>query len=275
MLQIIPEMKGCPSSTWIREEDIPKVVQFVEEEITNMLVPPGKKPLKFAVAMDGGSAALALGQKVVAVTALSPELPYDLLLSVNVRVAHETAQYQADVLQDTAARLKFDKRNVEYLVGDNASVNKSTVKLLVALGWVPTYVRCLPHCLNLVLVAFLGAFDAVFHMTTFLKSVRSFVKAGGTSSRKATLLEWALSLAQIDFGDTRWESLCSTIKYLMSDQSKREMKKANKRLKQLAEEGDDSAAAALQAGENDEPDLHWRALHGAIESMEVDAEGEC
>ena len=52
---------------------------------------------------------------------------------------------------------------MRYLVADNASLNPLTAtKLREKYGWIVEYVRCLPHCLNLVMVALLEPFDAAF-----------------------------------------------------------------------------------------------------------------
>lgn len=108
--------------------------------------------MDIAIAIDGGSSKLAHGSKVVAVLVDSPQLAYNILLEVSVLTKHEMGKSQAALLDALFEQHPgLDKRRVNYIVADNASVNGKTVKLLnKKYGWAVEYVRCLPHCLNLV-----------------------------------------------------------------------------------------------------------------------------
>jgi hypothetical protein len=58
---------------------------------------------------------------------------------------------------------ELDKKLIPYLVADNASLNPLTAeKLCSTHGWSIEFVRCLPHCLNLVMVALLEPFNKAF-----------------------------------------------------------------------------------------------------------------
>ena len=60
------------------------------------------------------------------------------------------------------------------------------------------YVRCLPHCLNLVMKAFLGAFDATFDFSSNLKALPAFILAGGSPMRRNLMTEFGVTLSGID-----------------------------------------------------------------------------
>lgn len=65
-----------------------------------------------------------------------------------------------------ASKYVLNKLFVRYLVADNASLNPLTAKKLrEQYGWIVEYVRCLPHCLNLVMVVLLKPFDAAFDIS--------------------------------------------------------------------------------------------------------------
>lgn len=174
---------------------------------------------------------------------------------------------QAKIINDAVIEYGISKRNVKYIVADNAALNSATVDILnEKYGFVVKFVRCLPHCLNLYIVAFLKPFEVKFGMTSFLKLIRRFIKAGGGSSRRAALLEWGLSLSQIDFSDTRWEAVVKAIMYMMELQTDRELKNARTQLQNIFDEtGDQSAADALE--EDDVAQTHWRVVYEVIEDL--------
>ena len=153
-------------------------------------------------------------------------------------------------------------------------MNFATVTALNLIGFSIVYARCFPHCLSLIIVAFLTVFSVQFKFDTHLREIRSFVKAGGGSSRRALFKEWALSLSRMDFADTRWDSLLLATIYLVSKQSKYEVSVADKRLQRKADGGDESAAAAV-AGPPQEPQLHWAALAEAVEATPAPSRGAC
>ena len=159
---------GMPCATTISNVDIPAVFSLVQDSIRSKL--EGKT---FSIGIDGGSSHLADGAKTLAAVAMGPQLEYDLLLDVQCLPCHETGTVQAKFLNDCATTYKINtKKQVKYIVADNASVNSKTVKLLIALyGWVCGFARCFPHTLSLVLVAFLAPWIKRFNITTHLKAV--------------------------------------------------------------------------------------------------------
>jgi hypothetical protein len=132
-------------------------------------------------------------------------------------------------------------------VADNAAVNKATVKVLKSKGWRIEYVRCLPHCLNLVIVAFLDVFNETYCITSFLAMLRGFMNAGGSSNRRAKAVEACLSVSQADYSDTRWSSLIEATTYMTSKISNYSIKMARSTLKRKADAGDEEALASLSA----------------------------
>lgn len=280
------------------------MVERVKTEIRNLLMPKGRAPLRFSLAIDGGSSNLANGAKLITVLVLSPELPCELVLGIELRTTHEDAVSQAELLEKLLTEFGLKSADVVYLVGDNVAVNKATVDLLrCEWDWPSScspgsirmchssqclraarhaantykwknveYVRCLPHCLNLVMKAFLGAFDATFNFASTLKALRAFVVAGGSVKRRSLLTEFAVSLSGIDFADTRWLGFIKSIKYLMEMQTERELARASEALAFSAAAGDESAAAAI--AEPGAPQLHINALYDFVEGI-VEDEGTC
>lgn len=271
---------GMPKAPTIAKYDAPAAVARVEDWIRRTL-----KHRRFAIGVDGGASYLAHGAKVIAVVAMSPELEFDITLDVVTMGVHETAATLASAMHGALMRYAVKNsdsddvplapvllpRQVRYIVSDNASVGKASVDLLCAraeykdAGWAPVYVRCLPHCLNLVMVALLAPWDKRFRMSSFLKEVRGFIKAGGGVSRRMALLEYAVSLSRIDFADTRWESFINALKYMMDEQTPYELKAATSLLERQAALGDEGAVHAL--AEPGAPQLHWNALYEALESI--------
>lgn len=266
-LRLISYMRsGVPSAPTIAHTTAPTLVSSVKEYIKPFLT--GNK---FALAIDGGSCSLAGGAKVIAVTAVSPALPHDMLLGVHLLLRHEDADKQASILRGLCEEYGFQVKDVPFLAADNAAVNTKTCKLLEEGGWHIQHARCLPHCLNLVIVTFVAEFDALFAMSTNLRDIRAFIKAGGATSRRAVLVEWGLTLSRVDFADTRWEGFVKAVCYMMTMQSKSELAAARRRLAELAEEGDTTATDALE--DPGVPQMHWNAFYEAIESMDVEDRG--
>ena len=137
-------------------------------------------------------------------------------------------------------------------------------------GYCILVARCIDHCLNLVFVAFLEPFESKFALGKLLRSIRGYIKSGGGHSRRATLAEHAISISGIDFTLTRWTSFLKAVIYVMSPQSKRELKMAREQLQLMAEWGDESAKEALK--EDDVARLRWDELYSALESMGQDEE---
>jgi hypothetical protein len=266
----VGEMRsGFPASaTTILQTCLPDMVQMVKDRIGMML-----RDQRVALAIDGGSSHLVGGSKVVVVCATSPNLPFDMLLDMDIRVDHENSRQQAGFFEKVADDYKLQRKTqVPYIVADGVSLNNATVDLLVAAGWQTQYQQCCPHALNRVMVAFLAPFERRFRMSTHLKELRAFVCAGGGASRKRFLLEYAITLSRIDFSDTRWDGFLRAVKYMTEIQTDRELKAASEALRERAMDGDAPAADAL--AEPGAPVIHWAAIYEAVEEMLVDAAGD-
>ena len=87
------------------------------------------------------------------------------------------------------------------------------------MGYNVIYARCLPHCLNLVVRAFMNVLDKEFKYTTNLKLMRHFLTAGGGVGRKLAALEFGFTVSGVDFCETRWASLVYAILYVANKQS--------------------------------------------------------
>lgn len=254
---------GMPSVSTITKVVVPAAVTLVEEEIENKF-----KGKSVSIAIDGGAAYNLLDKgKIVVVTASAPGLK-TAVLEIVVLDGHETAEVQKNIIVQLALRYKIDKDKFVYLVADNASVNKKTVKLLNEAGFKIVYVRCLPHCLNLVMVAFLDNFNSTFGLVPFLKQLRGFINAGGSASRRALVLEYGLSSSRVDVADPRWSSVVEALLYLTSEQSDFHLSKARKALQRKADAGDQSAKDALE--EPDEKLNVWHAMTDMIEAVIVE-----
>lgn len=118
--------------------------------------------------------------------------------------------------------------------------------------------------------AFLGAFDASFAFASNLKALRAFILAGGSSKRRHSMTEFAITLSGIDFADTRWLGFIKSVLYLMMMQSSSELRRADVALAYSAAEGDPMAAAAL--ADPGQPQLHFNACFEYIEDI-VESEG--
>ena len=236
--------QGTPSTTSIKEKHLPDSMSMVKEYLKDSV-----KGMPISFGIDGGSSDFFDGVKILAVEISSPALPFTFLAHSEFLIQHENAVTQAEVLEKVRKDYGIKVSDVHFVVGDNASVNRATVKTLREKhGWKAQYTRCLPHCLNLVLQQFVGAFDARYKIKSFLKTTRSFFRAGGAFSRKARVVEFGLPLWSLDFADTRWDSLCRAVNSLMSLQSDTDMDNAEFMLSFKAAAGDDGAAEALAAG---------------------------
>jgi len=253
--------RGTPSATSIVKSHVPNAVEIVKMFLKKSVQ---KQPVSFGI--DCGSSDLLHGVKILAVEISSPALPFTFLAHSEFFYEHERGTSQADILENVRMDYGIEKRNIHFISADNASVNQATLRILQnEHGWVAQYARCLPHCLNLVLQKFLDVFDGTFKFKSFLRTTRSFLKAGGAFSRKATVLEYGVSLSSLDFADTRWESACKAMTGLMTPQSDAEMRAAAYLLEKKAKKGDKDAAEALKGPPVKQ--LRFIALSEALEEI--------
>jgi len=249
-----------------RDFTMPRVVGKLKKEILLIL-----KDKDFSLGVDGGACELVNGLKMIPLIALSPELPLDLTVEVFQLPMHETAVIQAGCINQFFEENDLRKHQLKYLAVDNNQVNIKCVELMNEVhGFNVQVARCIDHSLNLVFVAFLAPFEEAFGMQKLLRNVRAYIKAGGGQSRRAAMVEHALSLSGIDFTITRWTSFLRAVLYVMGQQTPRELKRAREALKELEAWGDESAAVALQ--EEDVCRDRWGQLHDALQSMGADAE---
>ena len=113
-----------------------------------------REGVRMSIFADGGSGGrLADGRKVIVITCLPSGSEDPLLLKVQVLDAHETGVVQAQIIKDVAAEYGINPSSIKYLCADNAAVNSKTVDLLrEEAAWAHLeYVRCLPHCLQLLI----------------------------------------------------------------------------------------------------------------------------
>jgi len=251
---------GFPQEDASLNRALPDAVRHVKDRIKTKL-----SGLPLVLYIDGGSSHLADGRKVVCVCGSSMALEYDLLLDLVVLDCHENSEIQAEIIEAVRADYDIKKTDVWYLCADNAALNAQTVtKLNTNYKYKIIYVRCLPHCLNLVVKSFLDVFDDKYKLATNLKLMRAFLNAGGGIGHKLLALEFGISASRVDFCDTRWASFLKSILYLVNLQPERDMKLATERLKQLwDDEGDEDAKRALDEG--DKPCLVFNAMWAFIE----------
>ena len=212
------------------------------------------------------------GIKLLPWIVLSPELDFDIVVDVTLLPVHETAEIQAKTLDEMCAQRSIPKSRIVWMVADNASVNKATVDILrTSYGYRTRLARCIDHSLALTFTAFSEPFEQEFHMKAMLRHIRSYIKSGGGASRRATLVEHALTMSGMDFADTRWGSFFRAVEYMMGVQTARELKSAREQLETMSKWGDASAAEALK-----QPDVarsRWTVIAEALESMGEDANG--
>jgi hypothetical protein len=257
---------GFCGPTKMREKLLPSIVDRLKLEHKKMLM--GIE--NWALGIDGGSAQLVNGIKLMPLIALSPLLPRDMVLEVCMLPMHETAVIQASLINKYFVDTGLDKKRLQWLGVDNNQLNIKSVQIMnEKYGFNVRAARCIDHSLNLVFVAFLEPFELAFGMQKLLRHVRAYIKAGGGQSRRAALVEHALSLSGIDFTATRWTSFLRAVLYLMGKQSPSELKRAREALMELAEWGDESALEALE--DEDVPRERWEQLHDALQSMGEDA----
>lgn len=131
VLQAISLLQGgIPRETSIKETEIPAAVERVKAEVRRRLRPAGRAPVRFSLAIDGGSSKLANGAKLVTVLVLTPEIEHDLVLGLEMRVSHEDANSQAQLLVRLIDEYGLDSADAVYIVGDNVAANNATVNLL-------------------------------------------------------------------------------------------------------------------------------------------------
>ena len=261
VVTLLKHFGGTSSAKTITNKEIPETIQLLKERIKKLLK---GKPVSFGI--DCGSSNLYHGIKVMAVEIMSPLLTYSIYAGGNLPLKHETGEGQADYAEKIRQEYGIRKEDIFYLGADNASVNKKAVEVLNdKYGWNIKLARCLPHCLNLVLEKFLDEWDKQYHLKGFLTTCRSFIKAGGAFSRKATIVEYGLQASNIDFVQTRWTSLVTGARYLMEKQSKRDLANANELLSMRADLGDEIAKEALRS--IDEPRMRYDVLYEALEDI--------
>ena len=233
---------GIPSTRHIIDHTLPDAIMIVENRLTNLL-----KDTPISLYIDGGTASnLAMGRKVVVICASSMKWKENLLLDVLVIETHETGIIQKDQIINVVNKYKISPKNVHYICADNASPNKVTVDLLNQIsGYNIKYARCLAHCLNLVVKSITSVMDFKFKFSTHLKLARQFLTAGGGLGRKLLAVEFGFTTSGIDFVDTRWASLVTAIQYVANLPSTYSTEKARERLTLLADNGDETAQAAL------------------------------
>jgi hypothetical protein len=216
--------------------------------------------------IDGGAARhLAFGQKAMVVVASSPELSYDLVLEVRIQERHETGRSNADLVEELCRTYGIEKRNVWYMCADNASVNLAMLEELNKRGFRIRFARCLPHCINLVVKNFVDVVDTKFKISSHLKATRGFLLAGGGVGHRLRALEFGIRVSDVDFAETRWASFVKACLCLANKLSPASMRAAELRLRELAEEGDASAAEAI--AQVNVPELLWNAAYAYIESV--------
>ena len=256
---------GFSSPAQMRKVVLPRFVYALKEEHMKML-----KGLEFSIGIDGGSGDFCNGMKVMPIIALSPLLPRDTVLDVFMLPMHETAAIQANLINKFFEDAKLDKLQLKWLGVDNNQLNIKCVQILNEVhGFKVRVARCIDHSLNLVFVSFLAPFEQAFGMQKLLRHVRAYIKAGGGHSRRAALVEHAISLSGIDFTATRWTSFLRAVLYLMGKQTPFELQRARAALTEMAAWSDVSAQKALL--EPDEARDRWVVLHDALQSMGEDA----
>ena len=110
-LRLTQQMKGgFPSSSHISTACVPDLVKLIEERFKKDL--PGTD---IALAIDGGAAYGLMGKaKVVVVTAST--LGHKVrVLEVRVLEEHETAELQADIIEELSEKYGVKKMNVIYM----------------------------------------------------------------------------------------------------------------------------------------------------------------
>ena len=270
---------GFPSTRVIIDTDLPASVELVYDWIRNVYFK--QYVTTIALSVDGGSSGLAQGRKCLGLTCLSPAAPFDVCLGLEFAYSHETGKSQAKFIHRIFKEHypEIDRDRALYLVADNSALNALCASYLASRWSFNRIVsrRCLPHCLALVMTALFKPFERVFGLTSHMHAIRAFFKAGGGSSRKRHILEYGLSLCQIDFSDTRWEAFMVAVLYLTGTQSPFELSRATAVLEASAKEGDKTAKEALRitaenlaAGIAEIPQRRWSAVYDCVDDVIVD-----
>ena len=242
VLSLLQELKGgIPVKSTILGSTLEAAVRLVKERLKTLV-----KDIKVSLYVDGGKNHMAYGRKVMVVCASSLEWEFDVLLDVQVLEGHETGESIADQIEALCKEYSISKLDVWYVCADNASVNPAAVEELNKRGFKVTFARCLPHCANLVVQAFMDPLETAFAYGSNLKKLRGLLNAGGSSKKKLMAVEYALSTSRIDFAETRWASEVLAIRYVANKQRKSDLKLARKRLEELRDGGDPLAADALK-----------------------------
>ena len=265
MLALVDAMRsGASSRRTMHDTDMPMAVAQVKAHIKDAVM-----DRDFAISIDGGGATLLYGVKVVALTIVAPYLPHDLLAYVETRFDHETGRSLAKTVVAMCEEYGFKPKHLRYYSADNASVNFAAVKKLrkQQRGFYNLrYSRCLAHCLDRIMEALCEPIEDEIGLFSKMRSISTYIKAGGGISRRSIAVEFGLRVSGADSSDTRWASKITACTYMREKQSTTELRRALKRLKKRAEGGDETAAAALKAAS--EPMTHWTAAYLAIEDMD-------
>jgi hypothetical protein len=272
MFALVDAMRsGASSRRTMHDTDMPTTVSMVKAYIKENVI-----DRDFAISIDGGAASLLYGVKVVAITIVAPYLPHDLLAFIETRFEHETGRSLADNVVAFCAEYGFDPKKLRYYSADNASVNFAAVKKLrkQQRGFCNLrFSRCLAHCLDRIIEALCEPIEDELGLFAKMRSISTYIRSGGSISRRGVAVEFGLRASGADSTDTRWASRINACTYMREKQSVGELRRALKRLQKRADKGDESAAAALE--DVSAPMSHWSAAYLAIEDMddEGDAKG--
>jgi hypothetical protein len=213
---------GCPQSRSLREKILPDLRTKIRDRIRQQVA----RRRGINVGCDGGSAPGLLGkEKMLAICLFGPSLEHDALVKIKfLGNRHETTENQAKALHDALTSVGATPEQVLFIIADNAAINQASVDYLNShYGWNAEYRRCLPHCLNLIMVEVTQPFDDEYKISSFLSALRGLYNSGGGASNITALREGGVRLGQLDFTVTRWASLLKAVAYLVSTQGRLEL----------------------------------------------------
>ena len=105
-LQVVTSMRGgFPSARTITDTDAPAMVKLVKAWIKEKV-----GTLDFALGIDGGSGQVCDGTKVVALTLLTPKLPFEVLVNLDLLDEHEDAEKQSKFVNRTMTEYGWNKK---------------------------------------------------------------------------------------------------------------------------------------------------------------------
>ena len=205
---------GMFQSRALRESKFPKVIQAMRGGHATELADEDF----LSASVDGGSPVNLLdGAKVIAVCMNGSRRSF-LLDLIILGSRHENTINQAFHLDRSFRAAGITPKQLRYIVADSAALNAASVDFLnERLGWNIEYRRCVPHLLQLIMVALMTPVENAYKFSSFLTSVRGFYNAGGGSARRGLLTEAGVILGALDFVETRWFSLLTATTALVSD----------------------------------------------------------